>query len=523
MQDNTHAAAAETVAGQVEQAKLRKAVSRGDAFVVMLCVLVGLDTLGAVSSYGAQAITWLAVMAVFFFVPYAMLTAELGSAFPDEGGPYVWVKLAFGRLAAAVTSVFYWITNPFWLGGTLSITAVTTFSAFFIALHGAGKYLFSLAFIWIAVLSAILSFHRGRWIAIIGAWARFILLGGFTLTVLVYAIEHGVHGFGAGAFKPTWAVFLAAVPVLFFSLEGFELPCTAAGEMKNPRRDVLFAIARGAVGTVLLYGLPVLSVLIVLPASEVSSLGGFIDAVKTVFTVYGGHVSSSGVATLSGAGRVLGDIAAIGFIWALLSSGSSWIMGADRAQAVAGYDGAAPRVLGRFSVRFGTPVAVNLASGVVATTVMVLAYQLTSGNAGKYFSAVLGVTISTTAVAYCVIFPALIKLRRSHGSVPRPYRVPGGQLGAWIVGSLTTAWALFTTVMLVWPGLGTGHPDASLPTGFAGQRLEFELSQIVPLLVVGAVGVAFYVLGRPTRTGAADAAMPSLGGDLAVEALVPTP
>jgi amino acid transporter len=196
---------------------------------------------------------------------------------------------------------------------------------------------------------------------------------------------------------------------------------------------------------------------------------------------------------------VLGDVAAAGFIWALLSSGASWIMGADRTQAVAGYDGAAPRALGIFSKRFGTPVVVNVASGVVATAVMVLAFALTSGNAGKYFSAVLAVTISTTAISYCAIFPTVIKLRYSHPDAPRPFRVPGGLAGAWIVGGLATTWAVFTAVMLVWPGLGSAHPDASLPTGFAGQRLQFELSQIVPLLLIVVLGVVFYVLGAPTR------------------------
>ena len=51
-------------------------------------------------------------LAVFFFVPYALLTAELGAAFTDEGGQYIWTKLAWGRLVAAVNSVFYWLSNP---------------------------------------------------------------------------------------------------------------------------------------------------------------------------------------------------------------------------------------------------------------------------------------------------------------------------------------------------------------------------------------------------------------------------
>ena len=212
------------------------------------------------------------------------------------------------------------------------------------------------------------------------------------------------------------------MPVLFFNYVGFELPNAAGDEMKDPQKDVPFTVIRAAIGTFVLYGAPILAILLVLPTAQITSLGGFIDAMKTVFTVYGGHVTTAAdgtvTATLTGAGKVLGDLAAIGFIWALLSSGTTWIMGADRAQAVAGFDGAAPRWFGVFSKRWGTPIVVNLLSGVFSTIVMVLAFALTSGSAGKYFTVVLGLAISTTTIAYVLVFPALIKLRYTHPHVP---------------------------------------------------------------------------------------------------------
>ena len=103
---------------------------------------------------------------------------------------------------------------------------------------------------------------------------------------------------------------------------------------------------------------------------------------------------------------------------------------------------------------------VNLVSGVVATIVLVLALTLTSGNAAKYFSATLGVVISMVTIVYVLIFPAVIKLRYSHPDVPRPYRIPGGNVGLWTAGILTTAWAAFTTIAIIYPGIGTAHPDA---------------------------------------------------------------
>jgi glutamate:GABA antiporter len=487
-----------TVAASEERRKLRRSVGRLDTAFLMLAAIIVLDTLGAVSSYGAQAFTWLIVMIIFFLVPYGLITAELGSAFPEEGGPYVWVKLAFGRAAAGVVSVMYWVDNPIWLAGTLAITAMATFGTFFVTLSLAWQYVFGLIFIWAGIATVVTALKFGKWVATGGAVLRVLLIAFFTLTVIFYAVGHGVHGFGGGAFKPTWAVFALAAPILIFNLEGFELPSSASEELKNPRRDVPFAVLRSGIGTVLFYGVPILLILLVLHPSQLSNVSGFIDAIQTVFVVYGGHTTASGV-VLTGAGKILADICAIGVILGLLSSGAVWLIGSDRVQAVAGFDGAAPRWMGYFSKRLGTPIAVNLLSGVVASGVLVLALTLTSGNAAKYFSATLGLVISMVTFTYVLIFPAVIRLRYKYPDIERPYRIPGGTVGLWVAGILTTAWAAFTTIAVIYPGLGTSSPDDSLPSGFAGERLQYTLSQLIPLVVMVLIGLGFFALGRRTR------------------------
>src|SRR3979409_2703348 len=110
-----------TQAAVEEKAKLQKHFGRFDIFFFLICTLVGLDTLGAVSNDGAQAFTWLAFLGIFFFIPYALLASELGSSFTEEGGAYIWVKLAFGRFTAAINSVLYWLSNPIWLGGAVAV------------------------------------------------------------------------------------------------------------------------------------------------------------------------------------------------------------------------------------------------------------------------------------------------------------------------------------------------------------------------------------------------------------------
>jgi hypothetical protein len=54
---------------------------------------------------GAQTVTWLAIVAWPFFVPAGLAVAELGAAFPRQGGPYVWARLAFGRLVGSLVAL----------------------------------------------------------------------------------------------------------------------------------------------------------------------------------------------------------------------------------------------------------------------------------------------------------------------------------------------------------------------------------------------------------------------------------
>src|SRR5579862_10022610 len=140
-----------TAAAAAESAKLQRHFGRFDILFFLICTIVGVDTIASIAGAGGEAFTWTLIYAVIFFVPQALLFAELGTAFPEEGGPYVWTKLAFGRLAGAVNNFLYWVTNPVWLGGTLAISCVTAFSVFFN--HGNDFsspmfFLISLLFIW---------------------------------------------------------------------------------------------------------------------------------------------------------------------------------------------------------------------------------------------------------------------------------------------------------------------------------------------------------------------------------------
>jgi len=482
-----------------EAKNLKKNIGRSDIFFFSMCTLVGVDTIATIATQGAQAFSWLVLFGIFFFIPSAMVFAELGAAFPQEGGPYVWVRLAFGHLPAAINNFFYWVTNPVWLGGTLTLLAATTVEVFFLGgrpFSPIAFYGFALSFIWVGVASTILSFNVGRWIPIIGTYARFILLGFFAISTVIYALKNGVHGVHFENFKVSFSGLVALVGVILFNYVGFETPHAAGEEMKNPQKDIPIAIRRGASSALALYGIPILGILVVLPTKEVSGLAGFIDAIKVVFSVYGGEVGGGGT-QLTGMGALLGNAMALLFILCLLSSGTAWIMGSDRALAVSGYDGAAPRWLGVISKKYGTPVRVNIFSGLISTATLIATRILSKGDHAKYFGAVLNIAVSTTLLSYIVIFPALWRLRITHPNQFRPYRSPmAPTLSVWL-----TLCIVFASVQLVAPGLGVDWFGADFaPKGWIKEeRVTYLLVELVPLALFVVFGVLSWAMGGSTR------------------------
>ncbi len=501
MSQSQNAPAFDTTVDAVEQTKhLKKSFGRKEILAFTICTLVGVDSVGQIASQGPRAITMLLFFALAFFIPQSLLFAELGTAFPQEGGPYLWARIAFGRLVATINNMLYWVTNPVWFGGTLSVVAAATLETFFRngkPLSTFWFYLFTMLFIWVGTFATILSFKVGKYIPISGAYARFVLLGVFTLAVVMYGAKHGVHTPHLSDMTINYAGFVGLTGILIFALCGFELPNAAGDEMIDPKRDVPYSLIRAAIAGIVLYGVPITCVLMVLPIDQVTSLGGFIDAIKTVFTVFGGSVDAKGVATLTGSGAVMGGVAGVLFILCTLSSGVAWIMGSDRALAVSGYDGAAPRWLGEISEKHGTPVRVNILSGAVASITVFAAHQISGGNLGKYFTVVISIAVSTTVLSYLAIYPALWKLRNSHPEQPRPYKAPFGKfISAWL-----TCLVLFAGAQLLFPGIGSAwFGNDYRPDGWAqAEKWKYFLTEAVPLAIFVIVGFLFWVSGKKTR------------------------
>jgi amino acid transporter len=474
-----------------QEAKLRKSLGRFDLVFLLIAAVVGLETLGQVSTFGAEAFTWTLVLAVAFLLPYGLVFAETGGAFTEEGGAYTWVRDAFGRAPGAIAAILTWVTQPVWVGGSMAFLATEAWNVN-LAKIGEGTladYAFKLAFVWLTVLAAVVSLRYGKWLPTIGALVKIALLVLFVGTTAVYAAQHGVVSLSAGEFAPTWSGLFGATPLLLFAYLGFESGNSAAGEMKNPARDVPVGILRSSGVAALCYLLPIFAILLVVPGDEITGISGFFDATKTVFSVYG-DAAQPMLEVLSGL-----------LVFALMTQGAAWMIISDRMQAIAAADGAFfGGFFGVFNRHLSTPVRVNLLSGVVGTVFMLAAMQL-SGSAGSVFAVVLTISISTFLLSYLLVIPAAARLRTIDPHRPRPFRVPVSDRGFRAMCALCFAWIVLGSWVAIFPGslealFGIDYPFREI---WGVGRTTFEVFTIGTLVALLALGFVGYVLGATVR------------------------
>ena len=474
----------------------QRSLRRLDVPVMILSAMISLDMVGEISSFGGETFTWLLVLGVLWMVPYGLLTAELGSAFATEGGLYEWVKSAFGRLPGSLATIMYWSINPLWIGGSLAFISTEAWSTYISPVESGtlGDYLFKAVFVLASTAITLVSLERCRVIFKVGTYAKLLLALIFLATTVLYGIQNGFNGVGTLTWSPTMTGFLALVPLLLFSLVGFEVPSQAGDEMENPQRDVPRGIAAGGSIGLLAYALPILALLLVLPPEKITGIAGFMAAVETVFGIYGT------------AGAVLVKVAVVGFIVTLGITGATWALAANRALAVASADGAFFPFFAKFDTKRQTPVRIGVFTGAVSLAFMIAGVIFSAGDSAATFGVVLSITISTSLIAYLFVFPAALRLRRTHAHVPRPYRVPGGRVGMAAVAGLTTFWAALGTWVAVFPG--TLEPLFGLDYDFLDNwgvtQLRFEVFTLGTLAVLTIIAVAGYLTGRSADTSVDD-------------------
>src|ERR1700683_888797 len=96
--------------------------------VLLFCIasVLGPRWIAAAARNGQSSISLWILAALLFFVPTAYIVVELSTRFPEEGGLYVWTKMAFGDFHGFVAGWTYWIYTVFYFPGLLLASAAMT-------------------------------------------------------------------------------------------------------------------------------------------------------------------------------------------------------------------------------------------------------------------------------------------------------------------------------------------------------------------------------------------------------------
>ena len=227
-----------------------RVLGRLDLLLFSVCAILTIDSLATAASMGVSWFSWWIITMVVFFVPYGLVTAELGSAWPGEGGVYLWVREGLGHRFGAMTAWIYWINNAYWIPAVYLVFAGTFHSIFLKGRlgpafdGGAGatwlEAFIAIALTWLTVGLGVVRLEVSKWVPNVGAVVKvaiFLGLGALGFQFLLGG-RTPANEFSLAAFLPRWSDSLAFLPILLYNTLGFELMSSAGEEMKEPQRDV---------------------------------------------------------------------------------------------------------------------------------------------------------------------------------------------------------------------------------------------------------------------------------------------
>lgn len=405
-----------------------------------------IDTLTASASLGPSAITWWLITLVLFVVPYGLISIELGSAYPGEGGIYDWVKRAFGSRWAVRTTWFYWINVALWMPAVYILFAGMFAELFFPDLGIWWQILICIALTWLTVYICNISVDVGVWVVNAGAAAKIIVIAAVGIGGFIYAINHGVaNAFTFESMTPSFDTALGFLPVIVFNLLGFELVATMGSEIKNAKRDVPISIFLSAAIVAGLYIFGTIGILAALPVDEIGLVAGLIDTMKTLF---GGGAF----------GTFLTYTVGILALFTFISNMVTWTMGSSRAAQEAATTGELPAAVAKQDKVRRTPVGANTITGIVSTVVIVL-YGLTSGTSDELFWTIFAFSSCIFLLPYLFMFPAHLKLRRDDPQTERPFKIGGGMLVQYLMVAVSLLFVAQAVVLFVFPEIFSGIID----------------------------------------------------------------
>jgi basic amino acid/polyamine antiporter, APA family len=369
----------------------------------------------------------------------AVVFAALSRAFPQAGGPYAYVNLAFGPFTAFIVAWGYWIS--IWVGNvTIATGAVSYLSPLmpWVANVRGASAAVTLLVLWLLTAVNCYGIKASGWVQSITTVLKVVPLlaiAGLGLFSVRAATVHAAAGIPLSVSSVT-----AAATLTLWALLGLESATIPASKVRDPSRVIPRATLLGAALTALICIVACTAVLLLVPPKTLAASNApFAD----LATQYWGNA----------AGKILAVFAAISGFGAL----NGWILLQGELPNVMAKNGVFPRIFARDSARFTPTFSLIFSSGLVSILIL-MNFQRSMVSLFTFMA-----LLSTTAclVLYLLCSLALLRLQWS-GQMPAPR---GRTAALGIVGVIATVFSLWAIVgagreAVLWGGalLAIGAP-----------------------------------------------------------------
>ncbi len=481
----------------------RGALRRFDMILFSVTAILCLSQVPITAGLGQSVIFWTILVIILFFLPYGLITAELGSTYPDTGGIYSWVSRAFGGFWGTQVSWWYWVNVGIWLPSVYLMFSTLMGQLFGWNIGYWPSVIIAIALIWINFAVNVVKLDTSKWVANLAAVITVTVMVVLAICGVVFAARHGsANVWSSHTVMPTWAT-IGFLGVVVYNFLGFELMSSASEEMRDPKRDVPRSILTVGLLIGVMYLISVVGVLLLRPLTTITSTTGLYDALKT-------GLGSAGL------GHAVAFVLGLGALYCFFALLIPWTIGANRAAAEAAQRGDLPAVFGHMNPRFGTPVGAAMLTSLVGTA-FTLASGIIVATAGKnsgvetLFWNLFAFSSIVFMFCYLLMTAAFYKLRHKDPDTPRPYKVPGGKIGAAVVTFLCLGFVAAGILFFIW-----SNPTQPADWSFIGQMA-------IGLAIVGVMGVIFshFATHSPDPATLARPEHPEAGADVELEGLVP--
>ncbi|MDR2863560.1 MAG: APC family permease [Puniceicoccales bacterium] len=382
-----------------------------------ICAVIVLGTLTASASLGPSGLVLWAIAVIFFVIPNMMITSELGTTYPAEGGIYDWIRRAFGKRMSTRAVYLYWISNGIWMGANYILLTGLISSGFM-----GGKMPLWLqlplviALIWLTVAFICYKVSVGVWATVGGATCKILIMSTVGIGGFWYASKYGVaNEFTLETLTPSADSGIGFFSAIIYNVTGFELVACMGKVLKDPAKTMPKAILFSSLSVVALYVFGSLGILMAIPVGQINLVSGIADAVSPIF----------------GQGSFIVMLILVLFMLTILGDQITWSMAPSRAAAEAARGGSLPAFIGKWHPRYQSPYGANIVLGCIGTVVSIIYSFFAAGNAADTFWSLFSFSSTCIISSYLLYYSAFMKLRLADPDTTRPYKVPGGRLMAW--------------------------------------------------------------------------------------------